>query len=197
VTYLTPTAGVGRPSFPRRPIVLTSNRVKRIPLAATPATVAGANVLSRTVCQAHVVCTARCGSVLVRASHGAWSSHYSVEPKPPVVWWWSQIALRDGALMTLVGTVCKPVRPRCGFSATALDASMLPSQRAVIERSPPWRNRHGGSACRRQQQRDCVREQRGLTSVGVRPDVAATASGNSDGRAVTAVTVGDGLVTQP
>lgn len=141
VTYLTPTAGVGRPSFPRRPILLTSNRVKRIPLAATPATVAGANVLSRAVCQAHVVSTARCGSVLVRASQGAWSSHYSVEPKPPVVWWWSQIALRDGALMTLVGTVCKPVRPRCGFSATALDASMLPSQRAVIERSPPWRFR--------------------------------------------------------
>jgi hypothetical protein len=52
----------------------------------------------------HVVCIARCGSVLVRASQGARSSHYSVGPKTSCcvvvvtnrVWWWSRIALQEG-----------------------------------------------------------------------------------------------------
>ena len=92
---------------------------------------------------AHVVCIARYGSVFVRASQGA-SSHYSVQPKLPVVWWRSSTAQREGDKMTIVGTFGKPVQPCCGFFPIALGTLSLQSQRRssfeLTAQRAPWRD---------------------------------------------------------
>lgn len=109
-----------------------------------PAQVAGANVLFRTLCRAHVVCVARCGSVLVRASHGAWSSRYSIAPKSPDVWWWSQNRTARRESMTRVNTVGESERPRIG-RRTARMLRTMPVEAVTNQRSrrSPSANRIG------------------------------------------------------